>query len=236
MLENPETFGSVLVTGLTDEFGVEWLSWEPNTILMEIEQKWKSRPPPVNRDKINALAMILTTNMFYRSLEVFIPTCHALNNREATFHTFMPASVSEMSWGLAEVSLLSPPDEWDIFNVEIPQYMLLQLEVEGFSKPPRIMSRYVKMPDVESVVNTNLDPEGIDYKSYWDGQQNKRLEVEEYVKTRMLDLIRTVSAMTLHNSDREGIESLLRRAEITLAGQSQQTAEAKDSVPRKITL
>jgi hypothetical protein len=237
MMEDPDAYGSALLVALVDEFGTEFFSWEPDTLLLEIDAKWKVKPPVVNRDKIWSLVTCMTTNLFWKSLETFINVSHALNGHHANFEVFSPANVSEMSWALAEVALVVPPDpKEDAINEEIRSYMQLQLQEEGFHSVPRILSHYVKLDIPDSVINTNLDPEGIDYKAFFNDQQYKKLDVEEYVKKRMLALIQTIAAMPLRGADREAIQALQRRAQITLAGQSQQISSEAGTAPQKIAL
>ena len=238
IITDPDAYGSVLLVALVDEWGTEWFSWEPDTLLMEIDAKWKVKPPTVNRDKIWSLVSCLTSNMYWKSLEVFIQTAHALNSHPSNFEVFSPANISEISWSLAEVLLVAPPDpKEDEMDPEISEYIRLQLEEEAFNKPPRILAKYVKMRDnAETAVSTDLDPDGVDETAFWKDQEMKRLDVEEYVKKRMTGLLETIAAMPLRAADRAAVQELLQRAQTTLAGQSRQTQSAMDSVRPKIIL
>lgn len=219
---------------MMDEFGTEFLDWEPETLEQEVEGRWKTRLPTVNRDKIWALATVLTTNLFYQSLEAFTHICNALNGSEADFENYDPADVAEMCWALAEVTMLNPPEEseGDVFNQEILTYMEERLKYEGFQKVPKILGKYVSLPANEEAVNQVLTQDSIDFNAHWDSQQRKLLEIDRFVSDRLAAMVMLIAELPLQSADPQGVADLKERASRALAKQQQETTQVSQSVSR----
>ena len=104
LLTNEEMLATPLLVLCMDEFGTEFLEWEPETFDIEIQTRFGVQMPDSNRDKLWAMVTALTTNLFYVSLETFIPTCNMLNGSEADFDNYDPVTSEEAAWGIVEVS------------------------------------------------------------------------------------------------------------------------------------
>lgn len=229
-LTDPDAIGSVLLIGLLDEYGTEMLTWEPQTLDLEVKHDWKVAIPQVNKDKVWALVTELTTNLFYSSLDAFTHICNSLNGSGADFLNYDFADVQEMCWTLAEVQLLDPPDEGESFNEEIRSYMGERLKAEAFERVPKILKPYVEAPDRDEAIDGVLTEDAIDAKMFWDGQMRKVLEVDQFVRQRLHKLFVDLSTLPLENADSEAMKATLERAGRVLAGQSQQTAQEEESV------
>jgi hypothetical protein len=235
LLLDEEAIATPLLVGLLDEFGTEMLDWEPETLRLEIKNEWKVTPPQVNFDKIWALVTVLTTNSFYDSFEGFTHICNALSNTEASFDVYDPADVTEMAWAIAECTLLDPPDPTGKdksyqFNTEIIAYMQARLNTESFSKPPLILAKHLPENDGSAKIDSALADDGIDYNAYWDSQQRKRMAVDRWVGSRMLNLIQTLVGLPLQNADKEALAQLQERARKALAAQAQEIQSASATV------
>lgn len=232
---NPQTPGTVLLCLLVDEFGTEFFDWEPETLALEIRNHWKVTPPTVNRDKVWALVTAMTTNLFYSNLDAFMHICNALNDSGADFENFDPATITDIAWAIAELSLIDPPTAKDksyVFADDILAYMQAELDREGFSKPPRILATYLKPIDNEERLNSVLEGDGIEFKGYWDDQNHKRLDVEQYVSQRLASLLALLSSVPLQHADREAVQELRQRADKALGAQSRSIQQERESAPQ----
>jgi len=229
-LADPDAIGSVLLVGLLDEYGTEMFGWEPQTLDMEVKHDWSVSIPQVNKDKIWALVTELTTNLFYTSLDAFTHICNALNGSGADFQNFDFATVQEMCWAIAEVQLLDPPEEGEMFNEEIRSYMATRLKDEGFERVPKILKPYVEMPDNDETIDGVLQDDGIEAKAFWDRQMREVLSIDQFVRERLHKLFVDLASLPLENADSEAMKATLQRAGKVLAGQSQQTAREEESV------
>lgn len=233
-LTDPDAIATVLLVGLLDEFGTEMFDWEPDTLNLEIESVWKVCAPQVNRDKIWALITTITTNAFTRELDGFTHICNALNGSGASFQTYDPATVQEMAWAIAEVTLVDPLES--PFGPEIVAYMQARLSLEAFDKPPRMLAKFVPPMESDEAINANLEADGIMVKSYWDNQLLKRIEVDSYVVERLARLIGEVTALPLAAADPKALQDLKQRAKTTLVRQGQEIQAARESVPARPAL
>ena len=232
MLLSPQASASALLVGLMDRFGTEMLDWEPDTLRFEIEGEWGVSPPTNNIDKIWALVTLLTTNLFYVSLEAFIHICNALNGEGADFQTYDPATVPEMCWALVETTILNPPDRGEDFSSEILTYMKAELEDEGFTTVPKLLQPHVGESIADNgTVEDVLTMDGIEAKSYWDSQMKKRAEIDEYVRARLQLLVDDISVIPLRNADPKGVSELRQRASKALGSQLQRTIRESELSP-----
>jgi len=139
MLEDRETFATVLLAILIDRYGTEMFEWEPETLKLEINDDFNATLPRVNSDKIWALIVAMTTNQFYLSIEIYRATCDALMGRDPDFAMFSPSDPEELAWGVTEVILNDPPDPKlgnNEFSHEVSRYTGLILSQNGILVPP----------------------------------------------------------------------------------------------------
>lgn len=234
VLQNPESVGSAILIILMDRFGTGMFEWEPDTLRMEIQSNFDVIPPQENMDKIWALITVITTNLFYVSMEAFIHICNALGNEGVDFQNYDPATVDEMCWGITEASLVYPPDKEDTFSQEVLTYMRAQLAAEGFTSVPRLLKPYVgeeiiDKSQVEDVIT--MDETGA--SAYWKDQQRKLADTDNYVRDQLQRMVDTIIALPLKNSDPEGIAELRKRASKVLGAQVQQTKKEHALLPAR---
>jgi len=231
MLRDPDAIATPLLVILLDRFGTELFDWEPDTLRMEIRAAWGAEPPQENMDKIWALINIVTTNLFQVSLEFFIHACNALSGNGADFASYDPATVREMCWALSEQHLIDPLGEDEDFSSEILAYMKTSLKEEGFTQVPQILAPHVgtELQDASSV-EEGLAVDAIEVNAYWDMQTRKRMEIDEYLLTRMRRLISDLASLPLKNADEERVQKLKSRADTALAARQQEKAQAAETV------
>lgn len=239
LIQSPETTGSALLVGLVDALGYEVLEWDPTTIRMEIEAEWHAKPPQINLDKIQSLLTYLTTNLFYTSLEAFGHICCALNDEEADFEHYSMPDISQMAWAVAECTLLQPPkpgDPADTFSEEIKDYIRAQLEVEGFTRVPKMLAGVVVIADKSEDIESTFNDEGITAKSYFDSQMRKVLEVDQYVSMKLIQLMTEISALQLQHADAEAVKGLRARAQKAARQLQSEIVEERESSSPSPTL
>jgi hypothetical protein len=239
LLKDPTTPGTVLIVLLVDALGTEWFDWEPETLDREVFGAWKTSMSPHNRDKVWAVATLLTTNQFYRNLDCFIHTCNALNDHGSDFHNFDPASVSDMAWALAETSLLDPAEKSDqsrTFAAEIIRYMTAMMDEEGFSRAPKILAKFASPSGDESKLQVVLEGDGIDYRTYWTDQERKRVDIDQHVATKLALTLELIARLPLKNADQEALKELQQRASKALGAQQKELQQETESASPRIQL
>jgi hypothetical protein len=239
LLADEKTKVSVLLVILFDGFGnTDFFDWEPETVRYEIRTFWKTDIPQENYDKIWAALTLLTTDMFTQDLQAFIHICNAFTGSGADFNWFDPATVEEMSKTIAEAALLDPGSvDPKNFSDEILTYMSTQLDEQGFTKPPRVLARYVSgLGKPEEEIEDVLRMDGLDAKAYWNNQHRQNQGIEELIKADLEIILTQIAGLPLRHSVVSGLEQLKERVRRALAAQSQETTQAAEGLPARPVL
>jgi len=85
---------------LTKEFGQEWLTWLPETLYAEIMRVWGVSVIPEVSNKINALRVFLTTDLFYSDATVFEHIVLSMNDALVDPELVNLSSPSEILYAL----------------------------------------------------------------------------------------------------------------------------------------
>lgn len=223
LLKSEDTLGTTLLIICMDSFGIEFFEWEPVTLDAEVEMKFGVKLPDVNKDKLWALVTALTTNLFYVSLETFIPTCNALSGSEADFDNYDPVTGQEAAWGIVEVTLLDPPaqgeDAGDRFSHEIRQYLALTLQSEGITTPPAFLKPYVEAEvDLEDEAGIVIGPDEHMLAAHVQRQTEAREEIDEYVRSNLEQLVNELSGLPLTAGKTGEIAKFIQSAHSVLSG------------------
>lgn len=221
-LGNENSLGTTLLVLCMDAFGLEFFDWEPDTLDAEITMRFGVSMPGVNRDKLWALVTALTTNLFYVSLESFIPICNSLNGSEADFDNYDPVTGEEAAWGIVEVTLVDPPDEGDPaerFSHEIKRYVALTLETEGVTTPPAFMKTYTEYDhDLEEEAGISMGPDESMLAMHAKRQTDARNEIEGYVREQLMNLTLQLQSLPLSIGTTSKLDQFIRSAHSILKG------------------
>ena len=199
-LKSEDTFATVLLAILLDNFGTDLFEWEADTIKLEIMANYGIEMPDVNHDKIWSLIVVLTTNQFYVSWELYMAICSALMNQEPDFSSFAPADPEELAWGVTEVLLNDPPDPKDPpeFSNEVERYTGVILHQNSIMEPPKQLG-FAEMPTENPVLD--LDTAFVDdplmFEPAWNAQAAKKKEIETFVEVRLKALFAQLADVPL---------------------------------------
>ena len=229
-LVDPATYATTLMVALLDELGTEFLSWEPETIRLEIQSAYGVEAHPICLDKIWAMITVLTTNQFWNNLDAFTHTCHALNGQLADFKNYDPAEVDEVCWAILEVSLMDPPDKQDVMNPEIVEYIKLKLKDESFTRTPAMLKKFVGDVESPELIDSAMEADGIDTKSHWDSQTKRCLLLDQEMQFKLSALIQQVVGLPLQHADQKALLTLKQRADKALAKRLQEIQQEQATV------
>lgn len=93
---------SVLGDVLSEKYGKEWLGWTPETTYQTITQDFHTEIHPINKEKLNAVKLLLLTDDFWKEWQVFAPCIKAFNHLIPHFGMADECSPGEMAWGVSE--------------------------------------------------------------------------------------------------------------------------------------
>lgn len=208
-----DTFASVLLTLYMDKFGTEALTWEPNTILLEIEEEFNVDLPQLALDKLLVGIQILTTDRFYKSLPDFISFCNVLSGDTYRPDMWDPADAEEVAWGVTEALLIYPPEDNDEepFTDEIRAYIGAVLDREGLINPPDILRIALRQARVSPSIDDFSDDPTM-FNAVYDLEEGKRADIENTIRMRTKMLAGQFKALKLENGQVDKIVKMLESA------------------------
>lgn len=205
-----ETFASVLLTLFLDRFGMEALEWDPATIALEVEEEFDVAMSQMAMDKLMTAVQIVTTDKFFKNLPDFIQFCNVLDGDLYHPETFDPADAEEVSWGITEALLISPPDQNDPepFTDEIRAYIGMVLDREGIINAPDILRIALRQARISpSIGDFSDDPEM--FSAIYDVEAGKTAEINKTIKIKTQILAAQLAALQLNNGSTQQVAKLL---------------------------
>jgi hypothetical protein len=211
-LEDDTTYATCILALLIDEFGMEFVEWDPATVFMEINREFGFEPSEGLQDRIHAASSLFASNLFHLSLETFSPVCDALSMGLSSSELFMPADLDSVLWGVTEAKLLEG-DMFDEtpFSHNIARYVGALLDQEGISKPPSVLA-FAEYPDGQQEQEQEAfmdDPEL--FNAYWDNQSTKQEELELQNKRQVLELMQQLRELPIKGAQRNVIEAFIAK-------------------------
>jgi len=175
-LQSPETSATLINAIIKRQYGEEVYLWDPLTVFLELKTDFRVDPISEVTDKIGAIQVIMSTDAFFNRLDAFIAICNTLNTGDPYFTAFDPATLEEVAWAMAEISLIR---NMQPFSYPIKQYIKQLLKSDGYTEGnyPEI----IKMAFVD-------DPSSRDIKKIISSTPNKEV-VEQYIDEQLKDLI-----------------------------------------------
>lgn len=208
-----EAYGTTMLVILFDTFGSEFLSWETETIEMEIKRVFGALPSDDSLDRLYAAISMLTTNLFFISLEGFNTSCLTLNFKRIYSDTFIPANLEDIMWGITEAKLIlgadADNDKNNEFSRDIRLYVGKVLEDAGILDPPTLLdfAELTKLgPDADLLAD--LPELGGLFEAE---QADSKATIEHRTLQKVNDLLNQIGSLKLENSDLSEYKKMMVR-------------------------
>ena len=183
-----------------DEFGTEMFEWDPITLSLEIRDTYGFEPSMDLQDKVQAVSALLTSNLFFLSLEAFSTVCDAFNFGAVTSEIFVPADLDDVLWGVTEAKILLGEDYTpDGFSHNIARFVGVLLSQEGISDPPKMLAFAEYDETQASRIHDISTSDPVMYKAYFDDQQSYVNELDLVNKNKLVALLDQLSNLPLKN-------------------------------------
>lgn len=88
------------------KFGEAWREWEPETLLQEIKRVWSVVPADNVLEKIMALQLLLTTNLFWSDYLAFEKVVLAFNDKYVSMGELQACTPEELTYALVIIKKL----------------------------------------------------------------------------------------------------------------------------------
>lgn len=211
---DPDTFTTTLLAMFLDTYGTEGLSWSPDTIVLEIEERWNIPLPRANFDKLMVGINMLTTNQFFVSLPTFIDWCNIINGDFYDPELWNPADVAEIAWAITESLIIDPPDEseQDPFSTEILAYIGAALDAEGIMNPPDILRIGLRGNDPGAKVQTEFSDDPEMFSAIYKIEAGKTDDINAWIKHNLRLLSQQIESLQLRLGDGSKVVQLFQQA------------------------
>lgn len=191
-------FGSSLLIACIDDFGMQCLSWEPETLEIAIREKYGD----VDADSVERLMAalgVLLSNMFTKDIIALCMTCATLDFERTGGDRFIPAGLDEIMWGLTEARLLLGGLKDEDFSDEVAIYVGKLLEEEGLENPPDTLS-FAKRADTGISPDTFADLPELS-AIFEDDQNTSRDTLDKVAMEKLRLLLEQIDSLKLSTSD-----------------------------------
>lgn len=213
---NPNSFGTVLLALALDRWGTDAMSFEPETIRLELREAFGQDIPQINMDKLMAMIAALTTNLFYVSVETFSHVCDALSHHEPNFQVMEPPEPEELAWGVAEITLNDGTqgikEKGPLqYSHEVRRFIGISLKQYGIRQPPPILS----LAEMDESPNYMSDDPAM-VAAFYTGQRRDSEELTQFVKEQTRALVAQLQAVPLQNRDSNTWQQFAAKAQSRL--------------------
>ena len=196
IFQDPETLTSTVIIFLVDRYTTEVLTWDLETIALEVKDDFRTDINPVVLDKIAVGQLLLTTNMFHTSLPDFINFCNVMNNESGIKESWSPADSYEITWAVAEEKLLVNEDE--DFSAEIKLYIMTILRDEGTLSPPDSLS-FISTDDLAGPQISKVSEDPVLYQASYEEAVSMSDSLQQYLDVQLVKLDEQLKQLPLKN-------------------------------------
>ena len=211
---HPQAFTTTIITALLDLYGTEALTWDPETIRLELAGDLDVSTPPANFDRLMQGIELLTSDAFYKSLPDFIQACNILAGDTYDPEAWDPADSREVAWGITEALLLSPPEEDDEnpFIPDITAYIGEVLDAEGIITPPDVLRIATRQSGGAAAVAGIFSDDPIMFDMVYETERSKTDDINQAVRTGLTELSQQLEALPLRNGSTKDIVKKIHAA------------------------
>jgi len=200
-LDDSDLSASAGLLILVDQMGTEAMDWDPETINTELAERFHADPSRSLMDRINAALALMTTDLYYRSLEAFTTINTAFANGPVSSTEFNWNNLDDVMWGLTEARLLEGGEEFDKreFSHDISRYVGKLLADDGIGRPPKIM-KFAEF-DERQVDERNLvlSSDLMAMEAFWRRNDELVSELEKAAMDRLDVVFQQVESLPLAN-------------------------------------
>ena len=107
-LTDSETLATVLHGILIATYGQEIYEVDPMEIFLRLEEDYGAQPAEEVENRIHAILLATTTDVFYTDPDAFTAICDTLTNGDPELEGMEALTVAEVVWGVYEVELNHP--------------------------------------------------------------------------------------------------------------------------------
>lgn len=157
---DPGVDPAVLAKFLGNQYEIDWLSWEPETLRTTLEKEQAVIIPSEVWEKIMALRNILWVDSFWKRWEVFEKVACAFNQIKPNFGEMQYLSPAQLAYAVNCANAIRTLP----FSMEINCYLAAKLANDGLILAPRELAFCQEQLDKITSGSNNIREEARSYK------------------------------------------------------------------------
>lgn len=198
-LSNEEAFATSLMAIVLNEYGTEVFDWDPESLWMALAEDFGVSLRRVNKDKIQAMLLVYTSDLPFVSVEAFNNVCNVFGDSEANFARWDLLSPEECIWGVYEMMLnvgidRRPNEPAPEYSHEVRRYIGVILENDGIFDPPDIL-RIAEM-EPRAGLDQWQDDQTM-FNAAYDKSQTEKARLIEFLVHRLLTLLEELNQLPI---------------------------------------
>lgn len=209
---SPDSFATTLIVVFLDHFGTEGLSWDPNTVQMEVEQEFGVELPAWSFDRLMTAISLVTTDAFYTSCPDFVRACVVFSGHTPAPGQLILPDCGDLAWGMTEGMLVDPPEGDSPFHPEIVGYIGHALDEEGIITPPDVLRIGTRSRDLAEHVRYNFADDPGMFAAIQGEEASKTKAVNDLVRARLRELLGQLRALPLNTGSTQKLADKLLAA------------------------
>jgi hypothetical protein len=209
-LIRPDLFATVLLAGVTDLFGTECWSWEPETLELELREQGIELDEP-SSDRLNALITALTTDRFFNEPAVFGHVAESLVGDPVDLSDSPDVDPEAVAWAVAEVRLNHGTNEDVTFSADVARYVGTVLEDHGLMDAPPGLEFADYPPGVQESASDVLGSDPDLFAAHYGRVQDEKSRISQFVAERVRELLKQLHEIPLNHRDHEQWGKLISR-------------------------
>ena len=132
LLQDSDTFAFTLLTICLIAYGEETFKVDPLTLYQYLKEDFGTELSDDNENKLNAIIVALTTNYFFKDLQIFKSISQTLTEGDPGIFDpgFDEPTVAEIIWAMYEIGLAYDDKDRDEYSPEIERFVDTVLEAD----------------------------------------------------------------------------------------------------------
>jgi hypothetical protein len=210
---NKEAFAFNLLVAFLDSYGMEAMTWSPETIEMEIADDFNVDISAANFDRLLTARHIMAGNDFYVSPVDFARGCVSLSGHPYWADTMILPDSEDVAWGITEAMLIMPPDPSNesIFSPEILGLIGGILDEEGILTPPDVLKIADRANDVMNRVSYEFSDDPEMFAAIQGVESDRTDAVNHFVRSRLQALLNQLQELPLKTGKTEFVKQVLAK-------------------------
>ena len=174
--------------------------WDPEMIQMSL-QDLNIQLSLAAMSRLLVAINIFTSDKFRQDAETFIQFCNVLSGDTLANTAFDPADLDEISWGIVEANLISPPlkDEQKPYCDDVCAYVARVVKDNGLMSTPPMLQ--LAGPIERETLPGEFSDDPMMFSAIYTAEEQKAEELSKLIKDRLLVLLQQVEKLPLRHGD-----------------------------------